>query len=77
MKTAWIGFFNLLQMNKLTRDEKVFLTRKETAKILRISLPTLNEITKSGVLPGYRLRGRVLYKVSEIDSALSPIKTRL
>jgi excisionase family DNA binding protein len=43
-----------------------FLSRKETVKLLHISLPTLNEWTKDGTLTSYRIRTRVLYKNEEV-----------
>lgn len=52
-----------------------FLTRKETAERFRISLPTLNELTRTGRINGYRVGGRVLYKEAEIDNALTQIAT--
>lgn len=51
-----------------------YLTRNDVAKRLHISLPTLNEYTKSGKLKGYRINGRVLYKEDEINEALTAIK---
>ena len=54
--------------------EEVYRTRKETAQILRISLPTLNQYTKKRILTGYRFGVRVLYKQSEIESALVKMK---
>ncbi len=54
-------------------DEKL-LTRIETSKKLNISLPTLHSYTKRGILKGYRVGVRVLYKYSEVESALSQIK---
>ena len=54
--------------------EEGYRTRKETAQILRISLPTLNQYTKKRILTGYRFGVRVLYKQSEIELALSQIK---
>jgi excisionase family DNA binding protein len=51
-----------------------YKTRKETAEMLNISLPTLNEYTKKRILNGYRVGARVLYKQSEIESALTKIK---
>ncbi len=48
-----------------------FLTRKETADKLNVSLPTLNEYTKKGIINGYRFGVRVLYKLSEIEAALT------
>lgn len=53
-------------------DNKL-LTRKETAKYLRISLPTLNELTKSGAIPAYRIGGKVLYEKSKLIPSLNPI----
>ena len=50
-------------------------TRTETAKILRVTLATLNEYTKSGKIVGNRIGNRVLYKDSDIQAALSQIKT--
>lgn len=54
--------------------EDGYRTRKETAEMLNISLPTLNHYTKKRILTGYRVGVRVLYKQSEIESALSQIK---
>ena len=54
--------------------EEGYRTRKETAEMLNISLPTLNHYTKKRILTGYRVGVRVLYKQSEIESALSQIK---
>ncbi len=54
--------------------EEEYKTRKETAEMLNISLPTLNQYTKRRILIGYRVGVRVLYKQSEIDSALVKMK---
>lgn len=50
-------------------------TRIETAKILRVTLATLNDYTKSGKIVANRIGNRVLYKDSDIQSALSKVKT--
>jgi len=52
-----------------------YLTRQETAKILQISLPTLSEWTKAGIIKGYRINSRVRYKRSEIEKSLQEIKS--
>jgi excisionase family DNA binding protein len=54
-----------------TKDR--YLTRKEVAAELRISLPTLNELTKKEKLKAYRIGGRVLYRESEVSAALQTI----
>ena len=50
------------------------LTRKETANILGVSLPTLNEWTKTGVIQGTRIGSRVRYRMSDVEAALQDIK---
>tara|TARA_B100000378_G_C17899332_1_gene362090 strand:+ start:32 stop:322 length:291 start_codon:yes stop_codon:yes gene_type:complete len=51
------------------------LTRKETAKLLCISLPTLHDWTKTGIIKAHRIGNRVLYKLEEVNDSLSEIKT--
>ncbi len=51
------------------------ITREQAAKYLGVSLPTLNEWTKTGVLKGYRIGSRVRYKLPEIGTALKGIDT--
>lgn len=52
---------------QLTDDQ--FLTRKETSKKLNISLPTLHSYTQKGILIGYKVGVRVLYKKSEVEGS--------
>jgi excisionase family DNA binding protein len=52
-----------------------YATRKEVSERLRISLPTLNTLTKDEILKGYRIGGRVLYKWEEVEAVLSQITT--
>lgn len=50
-------------------------TRTETAKILRVTLATLNEYTKNGKIVANRIGNRVLYKDSDIQNALNKVQT--
>lgn len=52
-----------------------FLTREQTASRLKISLPTLNDYSKKGIIPAYRIGGRVLYKEQEVNEAAIQVKT--
>jgi len=63
-----------IQPNEIKEVEE-FLTRDQAAERLKISLPTLNELTKAGKLPGYRIGNRLRYKAGDIDKALTIIKT--
>jgi hypothetical protein len=50
-----------------------YLSRKETAKILQVSLVTLSAWNKKKILNPYRLGNLIRYKRKEIDQALISI----
>lgn len=52
-----------------------FLTRIEAAKILGISLPTLNTWTKAGIVKGHRIGACVRYKLTDLEQALIAVRT--
>ncbi len=54
-------------------DDERLLTRKEVAKILGISLPTLHTYTKEGIIQASRLGSMIRYKKCDIDDALKNI----
>jgi excisionase family DNA binding protein len=56
------------------KEEPELLTRIQTALILSVSLPTLNEWTKEGRVIGYRIGSRVRYKKNEVIDSLQKIK---
>jgi excisionase family DNA binding protein len=55
---------------KETSKPDEYLTRQETADILKISLPTLSSYTKKGKLKSYRFGDIIRYKRVEVDAAL-------
>lgn len=57
-----------------SQPETEYLTRKETAKILGISLPTLNDWSKRQLLPSYRIASRIRYKKEEVLKSLNKRK---
>ena len=50
-----------------------YLSRLEVATLLKISLPTLNDWTKTGLLQSYKIANRVLYKSIEVENALHKV----
>jgi len=53
---------------------EIYLSREEVSKQLKISMPTLRNLTLQGVITGHRLGPRkILYKRSEVESALHEI----
>lgn len=65
---------NSLPVTSTPQSEKL-LTRKETSDKLKISLVTLNDWSKRGLIQSYLIGGRVLYKDSEIEASLHQVKT--
>lgn len=59
-------------LNKCPKDElsNNLLSRKETAALLGISLPTLHDWTNKGVLKSHSIGRKVFYKVDEVNNAL-------
>ena len=53
-----------------------YITRKEAAKILKVSLVTLSDWNKKGVLKPYRLGNLIRYKRIELDEALISINSK-
>ncbi len=53
------------------QPDNAYLTRKETARILGVSLPTLNDWSKKGLLPSYRISSRIRYKKEEVLNSLN------
>ena len=53
-----------------------YFTRKEVAKILKISLVTLHDWNKKKILNPYRLGNLIRYKSCEIDDALIRINSK-
>jgi len=47
-----------------------YLTRQEVSTILKVSLVTLSDWNKKGILKPYRLGNLIRYKRNEIDQAL-------
>jgi hypothetical protein len=66
----------LKQKTQSSPDEEEHYTRKETAKKLRISLPTLNTYTKNGLLKSYSIGNRILYSKMEVEEAIKLIPYR-
>ena len=49
-------------------------TRREVCARLHISLATLHYYTKDGILNGYKIGGRVLYRWAEVEQSVRQIQ---
>ena len=55
-----------LQLLLPKKGEPKYLTRKEVCSSLKISLPTLVRYTQIGVVKGFRIGTRILYRLEDI-----------
>jgi excisionase family DNA binding protein len=64
-----------LSQSPLTKpqNDSDYLSRKEVAKLLKITLPTLHDWTKLGFLKSYKIGTRVLYKPGEVKEAVEKV----
>ena len=49
---------------------EVYLTGEEVCSLLRLSTRTLQEYRNAGILPFYKIGGKILYKQSDIQTML-------
>ena len=61
---------------QIAPENKKLITRRETAKILGVTLPTVIDWEKKGIITGYRIGNRIRYKEAEILEAVTNNKTR-
>lgn len=72
LKTASLYTENELEKEK---KAKIFLTRKDAAALLKVSLPTLDSHTLKGNIPVRYIGRKILYEESELLHSLSSIKS--
>jgi excisionase family DNA binding protein len=58
------------------RIDKKYLTVKEAANYLRTSDRNLRGLMKQNKVPFYRLEGKILFKISELDDMLEKNKKK-
>ena len=66
----------VIAQNFQPKKQPEYLTRKEVAKILKVSLVTLSDWNKKGVLKPYRLGNLIRYKTTEIEESLIAINKK-
>ncbi|WP_242095119.1 helix-turn-helix domain-containing protein [Aestuariivivens sediminicola] len=56
------------------KEPPVFLTRNQVAEMLSVDLSTVHNYTKKEILIAYQLGGRIYYKRSEVENAMTRLK---
>lgn len=68
--TARFKEFSKHSQDNVPKDENDFLTRKQTAELFQVSLVTIHDWSKSGILKVYKMGNRSYYKRSELLETL-------
>jgi excisionase family DNA binding protein len=71
--TAIEGLVLSLKDEKPEPKRVLYLTREETAELLKITLPTIDKYTRAGIIRGSRVGTRVLYLESDIMESVKEI----
>ncbi len=66
---------DLKPQNEASQKSEKLITRAETAQMLGVTLPTIYDWTKKGIITAYRIGNRVRYKHDEILEAVTSNKT--
>ncbi len=61
---------NSIELKEERENSTKYLTRKETAKKLHLSLTTLDSYVKNGIIPCHKIGHRVLFKLDEVNESL-------
>jgi len=56
--------------NFTPKEPVIWISRKDVAELLGISLPTIHQWGKQGILKPYKIGNRVRYKQSDIEKTL-------
>jgi excisionase family DNA binding protein len=70
-KTAAAVFERIKSYLPRSDNSPEFLTRKEAARLLHISLPTLSLYCKNGTIPSYRVGPNIRLKKLEIEQIVT------
>lgn len=62
--------FKEVTNNLVTKTPTEYLSRQEVAKMLKMNVSTVHNLSVRGILQKYQISGRVLYKRSEVESAI-------
>ena len=64
------GINRLAKENKPSFGGDSFLSNREVSKLLKVSIRTLQKWRDTGIIPYIQIRGKVIYRQSDIDRLL-------
>ena len=64
------GIGKLVKESKPHLNGEKFLSNQEASKYLKVSIRTLQEWRDTGVIPYIQIKGKIIYRQSDIDKLL-------
>lgn len=64
------GINRLAKENKLSFGGDSFLSNREVSKLLKVSIRTLQEWRDTGIIPYIQIKGKIIYRQSDIERLL-------
>ncbi len=64
------GISRLVKENRPHLNGEKFLSNRDTAKCLKVSIRTLQEWRDTGVIPYIQIKGKIIYRQSDIERLL-------
>ena len=64
------GISRLAKENRPNLNGEKFLSNREAAKCLKVSIRTLQEWRDTGVIPYIQIKGKIIYRQSDIERLL-------
>jgi len=64
---------NEFEKNFQPKEPTLWLTKKEVSNILSISIVTIDDWSKKGILNPYRIGNRIRFRKSDVEKALTKI----
>ena len=64
------GISRLAKENKAYLNGEKFLSNKDVAKCLKVSIRTLQEWRVTGIIPYIQIKGKIIYRQSDIERLL-------
>ena len=71
------GISRLAKENRPHLNGEKFLSNREAAKCLKVSIRTLQEWRDTGVIPYIQIKGKIIYRQSDIKRLLQTIRKNL
>jgi excisionase family DNA binding protein len=59
------------QINTSTKSKEEFLTKKQAASLLKVSLATIDNYRRNNLIPSHRIGNNVRFKKSELISSVT------